>query len=82
MVFTNNKETKRANLHKAILKIVDDIRGAVDGWDFKTCIPCFLFHRFISEDLVEYIKNIVERECKLRAQIEVIVADLEGQGAQ
>ncbi len=51
----NNKETQRAELHKAIWKIADDVRGAVDGWDFKAYILCFLFYRFISEDLAEYI---------------------------
>lgn len=31
--------------------IADEVRGAVDGWDFKAYILCFLFYRFISEDL-------------------------------
>ncbi len=55
MASANDKETQRAELHKAIRGIADDVRGAVDGWDFKAYILCFLFYRFISEDLTEYI---------------------------
>jgi len=52
---TTSKEAQREELHKAIWGIADDVRGAVDGWDFKAYILCFLFYRFISEDLAEYI---------------------------
>ncbi|WP_321974210.1 type I restriction-modification system subunit M [Paratractidigestivibacter sp.] len=61
MASVNNRETQRAELHKAIWNIADEVRGAVDGWDFKAYILCFLFYRFISEDLVEYI-DAGERE--------------------
>ena len=50
-----SRDTQRAELHKAIWGIADEVRGAVDGWDFKAYILCFLFYRFISEDLTEYI---------------------------
>lgn len=56
-----SKEAQREELHKAIWGIADDVRGAVDGWDFKAYILCFLFYRFISEDLAEYI-DTGERE--------------------
>ena len=49
---TNNE---RDELHRSIWAIADEVRGAVDGWDFKAYILCFLFYRFISEDLAEYI---------------------------
>ncbi|WP_293673634.1 type I restriction-modification system subunit M [uncultured Parolsenella sp.] len=49
---TNNE---REELHRSIWAIADEVRGAVDGWDFKAYILCFLFYRFISEDLAEYI---------------------------
>ena len=55
MATPSNKETQRAELHRAIWGIADEVRGAVDGWDFKAYILCFLFYRFISEDLAEYI---------------------------
>lgn len=48
-------ENEKAELHKAIWAIANDVRGAVDGWDFKAYILCFLFYRFISEDLADYI---------------------------
>ena len=55
MAANGNREQQRAELHKAIWGIADDVRGAVDGWDFKSYILSFLFYRFISEDLAEYI---------------------------
>lgn len=55
MAAPSNRETQRTELHKAIWKIADEVRGAVDSWDFKAYILCFLFYRFISEDLAEYI---------------------------
>lgn len=49
------REQQRAALHKAIWGIADDVRGAVDGWDFKMYVLGFLFYRFISENLAAYI---------------------------
>ena len=51
----SDREAQRSELHRAIWAIADEVRGAVDGWDFKAYILCFLFYRFISEDLAEYI---------------------------
>ena len=50
-----NKETQRAELHKTIWRIANDLRGSVDGWDFKTYVLGILFYRFISENLAAYI---------------------------
>ena len=55
----NKKEQERAELHKTIWKIADELRGAVDGWDFKQYILGLLFYRFISENLTNYL-NIAE----------------------
>ena len=33
-----SKEAERAELHKTIWRIANDLRGSVDGWDFKTCL--------------------------------------------
>ena len=55
MATPEDREAQRAELHKAIWGIADEVRGAVDGWDFKAYILCFLFYRFISEDLAQYI---------------------------
>lgn len=54
------KEQERAELHRAIWQIANDLRGSVDGWDFKQYVLGMLFYRFISENLTNYI-NADER---------------------
>ena len=49
------KEGQRAELHKTIRRIANDLRGSVDGWDFKTYVLGLLFYRFISENLTSFI---------------------------
>ena len=49
------KESQRAELHRTIWQIANDLRGSVDGWDFKTYVLGILFYRFISENLTAYI---------------------------
>ncbi|UGS27809.1 type I restriction-modification system subunit M [Microbacterium resistens] len=51
------KEGQRAELHKTIWRIANDLRGSVDGWDFKTYVLGTLFYRFISENLTAYINK-------------------------
>ncbi len=48
---------ERAELHKTIWQIANDLRGSVDGWDFKNYVLGFLFYRFISEDLAAHLKE-------------------------
>jgi len=55
------KEQERDELHRTIWQIANDLRGSVDGWDFKAYILGMLFYRFISENLVTYL-NIGERK--------------------
>ena len=57
----NNETTQRAELHRKIWAIADNVRGAVDGWDFKQYILGILFYRFISENISEFF-NAAERE--------------------
>ena len=57
----NRKEQERTKLHNTIWKIANELRGSVDGWDFKAYVLGFLFYRFISENLVNYI-NAEERK--------------------
>ncbi len=52
-----NKEQERQELHRAIWAIANELRGSVDGWDFKSYVLGFLFYRFISEDLRSYINK-------------------------
>ncbi|MGP3965114.1 type I restriction-modification system subunit M [Nonomuraea sp. 3N208] len=54
------KEQERAELHRVIWKIANDLRGSVDGWDFKAYVLGMLFYRFISENLTAYL-NEAER---------------------
>lgn len=56
-----NKEQERDELHRAIWQIANDLRGSVDGWDFKSYVLGMLFYRFISENLTAYI-NAAERK--------------------
>jgi type I restriction enzyme M protein len=55
------KEVQRTELHKTIWRIANDLRGSVDGWDFKSYVLGILFYRFISENLTAYL-NTLERE--------------------
>lgn len=49
------KEQEREELHKAIWNIANDLRGSVDGWDFKQYVLGIMFYRYISENIVNYI---------------------------
>ena len=49
------KEQEREELHRAIWAIADELRGSVDGWDFKSYVLGTMFYRYISENLTEYI---------------------------
>ena len=51
------KEQERTELHRAIWQIANDLRGSVDGWDFKQYVLGMLFYRFISENLTNYINE-------------------------
>src|SRR6476660_8126905 len=55
------KETERAELHKTIWRIANDLRGSVDGWDFKAYVLGMLFYRFISENLTAYLNDLEHR---------------------
>ncbi|QIM67000.1 type I restriction-modification system subunit M [Mannheimia granulomatis] len=48
---------QRAELQRQIWQIANEVRGAVDGWDFKQYVLGTLFYRFISENFAEYIAN-------------------------
>ena len=50
----SKENAERKELHRKIWAIADDVRGAVDGWDFKQYILGILFYRFISEHMTDY----------------------------
>ncbi len=58
------RESQRAELHKTIWRVANDLRGSVDGWDFKSYVLGMLFYRFISENLTAYI-NRLERQANV-----------------
>ena len=49
------KEQERDELHRAIWAIADELRGSVDGWDFKSYVLGMMFYRYISENLTNYL---------------------------
>lgn len=62
------KEQERDELHRAIWAIADELRGAVDGWDFKNYVLGTMFYRYISENLCNYINS---------GEIDKIIAEIE-----
>lgn len=57
MAVDKKKEQEREELHRAIWAIADELRGAVDGWDFKNYVLGTMFYRYISENLTAYINE-------------------------
>lgn len=55
------REQERDELHRAIWQIANDLRGSVDGWDFKSYVLGMLFYRFISENLTSFINKEEQR---------------------
>lgn len=53
----SHKEIERSELHKTIWRVANDLRGSVDGWDFKSYVLGTLFYRFISENLTSYLNE-------------------------
>ena len=61
---------QRAELQRRIWQIANDVRGSVDGWDFKQYVLGTLFYRFISENFANYIEaddEIITPEIKTDA---------------
>ncbi|GAB0050483.1 hypothetical protein YGH007_07730 [Helicobacter pylori] len=56
---------ERNELHNTIWKVANELRGSVDGWDFKQYVLGILFYRYISENMTHYIN---ERRAKARSE--------------
>lgn len=78
MVTHKTEASQRAELHRKIWAIADDVRGAVDGWDFKQYILGILFYRFISENMAAYFDK-AEHEA---GDVEFRYADLSDDEAE
>jgi type I restriction enzyme M protein len=60
-VSVGSNGTERTELHRTIWRIANDLRGSVDGWDFKSYVLGMLFYRFISENLTAYLNESERR---------------------
>ena len=67
---------QRAELHRQIWQIANEVRGSVDGWDFKQYVLGTLFYRFISENFSSYIEAGDESVNYATLPDEVITADI------
>ena len=52
-----SEEIQRKTLQNQIWSIANEVRGSVDGWDFKQYVLGTLFYRFISENFTDYIES-------------------------
>jgi type I restriction enzyme M protein len=77
----NRKEQERAELHRTIWSIANDLRGSVDGWDFKQYVLGMLFYRYISENMTVYI-NRGEWETGNKAFDYAKISDIEAEQAR
>lgn len=66
----NKKEMERDELHRAIWAIADDLRGAVDGWDFKNYMLVKKYHDTHCEDkeVLVSIKKAIDSSPELRSK--------------
>ncbi|WP_019229970.1 type I restriction-modification system subunit M [Sedimentibacter sp. B4] len=53
----NRREQERSELYRTIWALANDLRGSVDGWDFKQYVLGMLFYRYISENLTTYLNK-------------------------
>lgn len=57
MAVDTKKENGREEIHRSVWAIADELRGAIDGWDFKNYVLGAMFYRYISENLTAYINR-------------------------
>lgn len=48
---------QKNELFRHIFKVAEELRGKVDGWDFKAYVLGFLFYRYISENIKNYLNE-------------------------
>lgn len=56
-MINNKKEQEREELHRTIWGVANELRGSVDGWDFKQYVLGTLFYRYISENFEKYVND-------------------------
>ena len=57
MAVDTKKEHEWEEIHRSVWAIADELRGAIDGWDFKNYVLSMMFYRYISENLTAYINK-------------------------
>lgn len=57
MSSNNKREQERTELYRTIWALANELRGSVDGWDFKQYVLGMLFYRYISENIADYINE-------------------------
>ncbi|WP_395947533.1 type I restriction-modification system subunit M [Caedibacter taeniospiralis] len=67
---------QRDELHRQIWKIANEVRGSVDGWDFKQYVLGTLFYRFISENFASYIEGGDDSISYAKLQDDVITPEI------
>ena len=77
----NVGEQQRAELYRTIWNMANDLRGSVDGWDFKQYVLGMLFYRYISENITAYI-NKIEHEAKYKDFDYTKLSDEEAESAR
>ena len=55
----SESQQQRQELHRKIWQIANDVRGSVDGWDFKQYVLGTLFYRFMSENFCDYVQMAI-----------------------
>lgn len=74
-----NGNQEREELHRAIWAIADELRGSVDGWDFKAYVLGIMFYRYISENNLqfkpysEFSKKEIDERTALIAELSKLV---------
>ena len=56
------KEQERAELFSSIWSVADELRGSVDGWDFKAYVICTMFYRATGKNLTLYPVHIDQKK--------------------
>ncbi|MBR3839604.1 MAG: type I restriction-modification system subunit M [Erysipelotrichales bacterium] len=74
----NKSVQERSELYRTIWGIANDLRGSVDGWDFKSYVLGMLFYRFISENMSQYIEKIQ----KEAGETDFVYADISDEMAE
>lgn len=72
------KDQERDELHRAIWAIADELRGSVDGWDFKSYVLGMMFYRYISENLgLQSFRQQLCRAKDTREKIDIVKLNAE-----